>query len=231
MEKVTERKQAKKEKMPYAFYVRPSGGEEESGNGAREELCFLCSFLPLPSPSPSSILHAAANVWMLGWRGKTLSKIYFCWTILHSFFPPADNSVNSRLLCEAVNLEITYLMHTLLLKSQTKKIDSWDQGGLQPDLVHYLRVRETLELDENTIWDGGWVVVLGIRSGKGKDALSADGTSSSKTRSIWMKSNSGLELFWNSGVDKLLCSRILGNKCENVPSRVNFCIVCECKGL
>ena len=73
----------------------------------RSSFAHFSSFL---SPSLHSILHAVANVWMLGWLGKTLSKIYFCWTILHSFFPPADNSVNSRLLCEAVNLEITYLI-------------------------------------------------------------------------------------------------------------------------
>lgn len=57
----------------------------------------LCPFLPLLS-LPPSILHAAANVRMLGWLGKTLSEIYFCRTILHSFFGPADNSVSSRLL-------------------------------------------------------------------------------------------------------------------------------------
>lgn len=103
-------------------------------------------------PFPPSILHATANVWMLGWLGKTLSEIYSCWTVLYSFFfSPADGSVNSRLLCEAVNLEITYLIQTLLLKNQTKKGDSWDQGDQQPNLAHDLRVSETSELGEKTV--------------------------------------------------------------------------------
>ena len=114
----------------------------------------LSSSSPPLSPSfpfPPSILHAAANVWTLGWLGKTLSEIYFCWTVLYSFFSPADSSVNSRPLCEAVNLEITYLIQTLLLKNQTKKGDSWDQGDQRPNLAHELRVSETSELGEKTI--------------------------------------------------------------------------------
>lgn len=90
---------------------------------------------------PPSILHAAANIWMLGWLGETLSEIYFCQTILHSFFGPADNSVSSRLLWEPVNLEVTHLTETLLFKHQTKKkVDSGCQGDLKPNLIHYLGV-------------------------------------------------------------------------------------------
>lgn len=37
MEKVTERKLTKKEEIPYASHVGPSGREEEAGRAGREE--------------------------------------------------------------------------------------------------------------------------------------------------------------------------------------------------
>ena len=133
------------------------------------------------------------------------SEIYFCWTILHSFFSPADNSVNSRLLYEAVNLEITYRKQILLLKNQTNKGNAWDQGDQQPNLAHDLAINETSELGKKTIWgEGDREIVLWIWSVQGKDVLPGDDSSSSKTRSIWMQSSCGFLLFQSSSVEKLL---------------------------
>lgn len=133
------------------------------------------------------------------------SEIYFCWTILHSYFSPADNSVNSRLLCEAVNLEITYRRQILLLKNQTNKGNSWDQGDQQLNLAHDLEISETSGLAKKSVWrEGDRGIVLWIWSVQGKDVLPGDGSRSSKARSIWMKSSCGFALSWSSSVEKPL---------------------------
>lgn len=52
---------------------------------------------------------------------------------------------------------------------------------------------------------GDRAAVLRIWAVRGKDVLlPGDGSSSSETRSIWMKSNHGLVVFWSSRVEKPL---------------------------
>lgn len=106
-------------------------------------------------------------------------------------------------------------------------LKTWHQGDQQPNLVSYLGVSDTLELGEKTIWDAGQGGSLCLRTGQGKDVLPGSGSNSSKTGSIWMRSNSGLELVWHLRVDKPLGSTALGNECEKCFVKCEFLYQCK----
>lgn len=154
----------------------------EGENSSHPQLSF-CSFLPLLSPFLPSILHAAANVWMLGWLGKTLSKIYFCWTILHSFFPLLTT------LSTAGSSERLWVWesHTgyrqCCLKIRPRKQTPEIRVTCRPTLLRYLGVNETSELGKETIWGGG----KDSSPGQEVSSRQEDGSSSSKTRSFWIQ--------------------------------------------
>lgn len=209
----------KKEVIPDASHVGLSG--RKGGLGIGEEKNFdlptvqggltLPLLTPTPRPAtPSSfpplpVFCMQQQVYECSDGLAKHSEIYFYWTILPSFFSPADSSVNSRPLYEAVNLETTYQRQILLLKNQTSQGNSWDQGDPQPNLAHDLAISETSELGKKTIWgEGDREIVQWIWSVQGKDVLSGDGSSSSKSRSIWMQSSYGFVLFCSSSVEKLL---------------------------
>lgn len=101
-------------------------------------------------------------------------------------------------------------------------LKTWHQGDQQPNLVPYLGVSDILELGEKTIWDAGQGGSLCLWSVEGKDVLPGSGANSSKTGSIWMRSNSGLELVWHLSVDKPLGSTVLGNECEKCFVKCEF---------
>lgn len=161
---------------------------------------------------------------MLGWLGKILSKIYFCWTILHSFFFPLLTTLSTagssaRLWIWKSHTWCRYCCLKIRPRKQTPEI----RLTCRPTLVHYLGVSENSELGEEAIWSGG----EGSCPGQGVSSRQEDGSSSSNTRSFWMRSNSGFKLFWSSHVDKPLGGRVLGNKCEKCFVQCKFPYQCE----
>lgn len=156
-------------------------------------------------PFPPSILHAAANVWMLGWLGKTLSEIYFCWTVLYSFFFPCSRLSTAG---SSVRLWIwrsrTWYRHCCLKTRPRKGTPEIrvTSSPIWPMTWESVRPQSLVKRPSRV---GDRAVVLWIWSVWGKDVLlPGDGSSSSKTRSICMKSNHGLVVFWSSRVEKPL---------------------------